>query len=194
MKTKEIILAALFAALTCILSLIKIPIPISPTPITLQVLAVALSGAILGKKLGFFSQVTYVLLGAIGLPVFAGGTGGLNAIVGPTGGYIIGFIIAAYVIGWLVEKGSKKNTSLTTQYFTILLAMTTGVIIIYILGALQLMVVAKLTLKQAVIQGVVPFIVPDLIKLAVGSGLAYYVRKRLVAAQLLPQDGTATIQ
>lgn len=190
MKTKEIILAALFAALTCILSLIKIPVPISPTPITLQVLAVALSGAILGKKLGFFSQVTYVLLGAIGLPVFAGGTGGFNAIVGPTGGYIIGFIIAAYVIGWIVEKGSKKKASVTAQYLTILLAMAAGLIIIYTLGTLQLMVVANLTLNKAIIQGIVPFIIPDLIKLAVGSGLAYYIRKRLVAAQLLPQDGT----
>ena len=188
MKTKEIILAALFAALTCILSLIKIPIPISPTPITLQVLGVTLSGAILGKKLGFFFFFSYALLVAIGLPVFAGGTGGLNVILGPTGGYIIGFIAAAYVIGWLIEKGIKDNSSVFTKYITIMLSMAAGLIIIYTCGTLQLMVVANLTLNKAIIQGALPFIVPDLIKLVIGSGLAYYIRKRLIAAQLLPKD------
>ena len=87
MKTKSMILVALFAAITSVLALLPaIPLPFSPVPITFQVIGIFLAGAILGPRLGFLSQLVYLLLGSIGLPVFAGGSAGFSVILGPTGG------------------------------------------------------------------------------------------------------------
>ncbi len=98
------VFAALFAALTAAVSPIKIPLGFTPVPITLQTLMVLLSGALLGANLGALSQFLYVLVGALGLPVFAGGSSGFGALFGPTGGYLISYPIAAYVVGLIKEK------------------------------------------------------------------------------------------
>ena len=98
-NVRELVLVSLFAAITCILSIVSIPLPFTPVPITLQLLAVTMSSAVLGKRLGFYSQAVYTLLGAIGLPVFAGGKAGFSVLLGPTGGYIFGFMASAFVIG-----------------------------------------------------------------------------------------------
>jgi biotin transport system substrate-specific component len=95
------IYAAMFGAATAMGAYIMIPLP--PVPITLQTLFVVLAGALLGGRLGALSQVVYLLLGIIGLPVFHGGKGGLGILLGPTGGYLVGFIAAAYVVGKLIE-------------------------------------------------------------------------------------------
>jgi biotin transport system substrate-specific component len=100
-KTKEMILVALFAALTAIGAFIKIPIP--PVPITLQFLFCAFAGVLLGSRLGLYSQLLYVFIGLIGIPIFTNG-GGLSYIFQPTFGYLLGFILCAYIIGKLTEK------------------------------------------------------------------------------------------
>ena len=99
MKTRDLAMVGLFAALTAIGAWISIPIP--PVPFTFQVLFVLLAGAVLGSARGGLSQIVYVLLGVIGLPVFAGGASGPGVLFGPTGGYIFGFIVAAFVVGAL---------------------------------------------------------------------------------------------
>ncbi|MDO8885655.1 biotin transporter BioY [Candidatus Oleimmundimicrobium sp.] len=165
---KSMILVALFSALTAVGAVIRIPIPFSPIPITLQVLFVLLSGALLGANLGALSQLIYIFLGCLGLPVFAGGSG-MGVLVGPTGGYIFGFILAAYVVGKLVEN--KNNLS----YFRIFLTLMVGVLIIYLVGAFQLMLVAKLDFTRAILGGVIPFIGPDIVK----AFLATFLTKKV---------------
>ncbi|OPJ56028.1 biotin transporter BioY [Alkalithermobacter paradoxus] len=167
MKTKDLILVSLFAAITAIFS--QISIPIQPVPITFQVLAVALAGAFLGRKHGFLSQVVYLLLGAIGAPVFAGFKGGFNFLIGPTGGYLFAFPIAAYLIGMLSERKGIIN---------MFIGMLLGIISIYTLGMLQLKVVLNLSIQEAFAAGVAPFLVLDIIKMAFASFIANEVLKR----------------
>ncbi|MDF2889402.1 MAG: biotin transporter BioY, partial [Lacrimispora sp.] len=107
LKTKEITLCALFASLTAILS--QITIPIGPVPINMAHLSVFLAAGLLGSRLGALSQLTFVLMGAAGLPVFSGFNGGLTRIAGPTGGYIISYVVSAYVIGWILERFGKRT-------------------------------------------------------------------------------------
>lgn len=106
-RTRLLILSGVFAAVTAVCSWISIPLPFTPVPINLALLGVYLSGGLLGGHYGFYSQLIYVLLGAIGVPVFAGFSGGFGIISGPTGGYIIGYVFAAIVVGLVVSGGDR---------------------------------------------------------------------------------------
>ncbi|HDP70315.1 MAG TPA: biotin transporter BioY [Actinobacteria bacterium] len=174
LDVRSMILTALFAALTAVGALMVIPLPFSPVPVTLQVFFVLFAGALLGSKLGAVSQIVYVFLGCLGLPVFAGGTSGFGVLIGPTGGYIFGFILAAYVIGKLTEKKPRL------YYFGILAALIVGVLIIYLAGVLQLMMVAKLNFSKAFFVGVLPFIGVDLIKAVLVSFLIQRVKPHVL--------------
>ena len=103
-QLKGMIFAALFAALTGVVAWFKIPLPFTPIPITLQTLLVLMSGAMLGAYYGALAMIIYLILGAIGLPVFAGGSSGVGALLGPSGGYLLSYPIAAFVIGKMLEK------------------------------------------------------------------------------------------
>lgn len=168
---RRMIYAAMFGALTAIGSLIVIPL--QPLPITLQSLFTALAGVLLGGYTGALSQIVYVMLGIIGLPVFAGGKAGLGTLLGPSGGYLIGFIIAAYIIGRMVE--ARREAGLAW----ICLAILVGNIFIYIPGVLQLAIVAKLSIYKALLVGVVPFIFGDVLKLMAAAFIALKLRKNL---------------
>lgn len=183
---KSIILASMFAAITCILSVITIPLPFTPVPVTLQLLGATTAGVVLGRKIGFMSQMIYITLGAIGIPVFAGGTAGFSVLFGPTGGYIFGFAACAYVIGLVSEKLLPNAKTKLSKYIVLLGSMLLGVGIIYIFGAAQLMMVLKLSVSQAIGGGVTPFIVPDIIKITIGSTIAYSVKTALDKSNLLP--------
>lgn len=115
---KELILAALFAALTGVCSMIAIPLPFTPVPINLATLSVFLAGALLGSKYGGISQLVYILLGAIGLPVFSNFTGGVGILAGPTGGYIIGYAVAAFLVGLIIELGGKRKSAMPISVST----------------------------------------------------------------------------
>lgn len=166
---KGLVFAALFAALTAAVSPIKIPLGFTPVPITLQTLMVLLAGAMLGANLGALSQFLYVLVGALGLPVFAGGGSGFGALVGPTGGYLFGFIAAAYVVGKLVEKAKKP------KYLQLIIAMLVGTLVIYVFGVVGGIIVTGLPLMQILVGWVLPFIIGDIIKLIVAASIAYKV-------------------
>ena len=160
-KTKYLILTGLFAALTAIGAYIYIPLPISPVPITLQMFFTFMAGGLLGKKYGFFSQLIYVLIGAIGLPVFAGGAGGFGILFGPTGGYVLGFIAAGYIAGMSKDSFISK-----------LIYMFLGLVVIYLLGTTRLMYVVQVDFIKALTMGVTPFIIGDLIKISLAAYLS----------------------
>lgn len=114
-KLKGMVFAALFAAFTAAVAWFKIPLPFTPVPITLQTLAVLLSGAMLGPYYGALSMIVYLALGALGLPVFAGGSSGIGALLGPTGGYLFSYPLASFVVGKMLEK---KKLSSFLKYFS----------------------------------------------------------------------------
>ncbi|MFC0524261.1 biotin transporter BioY [Pontibacillus salicampi] len=178
-KVRNMIVCAMFAALTAVLAQIEVPLPI--VPISGQTLAVGLTATIIGSRLGAVAMVLYACMGAIGLPVFAEAKGGIQILVGPTGGYIFGFIVTAFVTGWVLEK-----TKFTLPWA--LVANTIGMIITLTMGAVQLKYVLDMTWTQALASGVTPFIVVGLMKAFLASWLGVTVRHRLVQAKLLPNQ------
>ncbi|MFQ5793645.1 MAG: biotin transporter BioY [Candidatus Bipolaricaulia bacterium] len=142
---------------------ISVPLPFSPVPITGQTFAVLLTGALLGSRRGALSLLAYLSEGALGLRVFAGGTGGWGILAGPTGGYLIGFVFAAFLIGWLAERGWDRWVHTTA------LAMLFGNVIIYLFGLPWL--AHFVGADRALPLGLSPFIPGDLIKLALAAAL-----------------------
>lgn len=181
MNIREMILAALFAALTCVGAFITIPITV--VPFTLQVLFSLIAGALLGKKVGAISQIVYVLLGVIGLPVFAGGKAGIGIIAGPTGGFIIGFIVGAFVIGWIIELFEKKAKTVIAKIILYTGSMFVGLVVIYVFGVLKLTM--EFGFELALTYGFYPYFLPDLLKLAVAVGIVSSLKKPLVKAGYL---------
>lgn len=163
MNTSIMVKTALIAALTAVAS--QVAIPLGQIPITLQAFFPLLAGAVLGPVYGALSQIIYVLMGSIGLPVFAGGHSGFGVLVGPSGGYLFGFIAAAYIVGLIIVRGRSSA-------LRVAMAMGIGVFTIYLLGVIQLAIVAKITIVQAIIAGAAPFILVDLIKAAVAAEVA----------------------
>ena len=148
-----IILGSVFVALS---SQLAFYLPWSPVPFTGQTFAVLLTGAVLGSKRGGLSLTLYLLEGIIGLPVFAGGTGGLAVLFGPTAGYLIGFVPAAMLIGSLAEKGLDRHRH------SILIAFFLGQAVIYFFGVLHLL--SFVDIRQVFKIGVAPFLIGDTIK------------------------------
>ncbi|HOG18475.1 MAG TPA: biotin transporter BioY [Syntrophales bacterium] len=165
------IYASMFGALTAVGAYIVIPVP--PVPVTMQTFFLYLAACLLGGPLGAWSQIVYVLIGAIGLPVFAAGKGGLGVLLGPTGGYLIGFIVGAYVTGRLARAGKPAGA------FRLLLAMVAGTACLYALGVAQLMVVAKLSPAKALAVGIVPFLPGDAAKMAAAVFIVRMLRNRM---------------
>jgi biotin transport system substrate-specific component len=154
-----ILLGALFIAA---LAQVEIPLPFTPVPITGQTFGVLLVGAGLGSKRGAVSLASYLALGLFGLPFFAGGAHGLDILIGATGGYLIGFIIAAYVVGLLAERGLERSVR------TSLIPFLVGTVIIYVCGIAWLTAVIG-SFSKALVAGLLPFLIGDVIKLIAAS-------------------------
>lgn len=169
LKTKELVICSIFASLTAILTQISIPLP--AVPLTMQVFAVALCGLVLGKRLGFISQIIYVLLGTIGLPVFAQFSGGIGIILGPTGGFILSFPIIAFVVGYFSEK--FKST------IGIMFGMICSLLISYIIGTLQFCIVTNSDFIKGFTICVAPFIIVDIIKLSLATLVGKSILRRV---------------
>jgi biotin transport system substrate-specific component len=150
---------------------IAIPLPFSPVPVTGQTLAVLLTGALLGSRRGGLCLLAYLVEGIVGLPVFAGGKAGLAHLLGPTGGYLVGFIAAAYITGLLAERGWDRRMGTT------LLAMLLGNAVIYAFGLSWLSVFTGI--GKALSLGFYPFISGDILKLAVATTLLPSGRRML---------------
>lgn len=171
LTTRDLILCGIFASITAILSQISIPLPFTTVPLTMQTFAVGLTGVILGARKGFTSQLIYVLVGAVGLPVFAQMTGGMGIVLGPTGGYILGFPVMAFVIGYFKDKFDSQ--------IAIIFGMILGLLIDYSLGTTMFILITKMTLMQALAYCVIPFIPLDLVKVVFVTILGTTLSKRL---------------
>jgi biotin transport system substrate-specific component len=168
---RGMVYASLFGALTAVGAYIIIPLP--PVPITLQTLFLGMAGILLGARLGALSQTLYLLLGIIGLPVFAGGKAGIGVLLGPTGGYLIGFVAAAALIGKIARMKEKPG------FAWLCLSLLMGELVMYGLGILQLALVARLSLLKALTVGLLPFLPGDGIKVVLTALIALKTRDRL---------------
>lgn len=175
-KTYSFVVTAFGAAIIAVMAQIIIPLPV--IPITGQTLAVGIVVTILGLKYGTLSVLLYILLGAIGLPVFKGFTGGLGILFGPTGGYIIGFLAQAYVMGLYLRKFG-------ITYFHGIVANLLGTIITLAFGTAWLKVISDLTWESAFWSGTAPFIIVGVLKGILAAWFGVILQKRLASANLL---------
>lgn len=169
MSAKDMAFTGMFAAVIAVLSQIAIPLP-SGVPVTLQTFAVALAGYTLGMKAGGLSSLVYVLIGAVGVPVFAGFKGGLGSLTGPTGGFIWGFIIMALLCGLGTDTGKKIPA--------IALGIA-GLLICHLCGAAQFTVIKDGGFLSSVMLVCVPYLLKDFISVGLAFGLALILRSRV---------------
>ena len=169
-QVRKMVYSSLMAALTAAGAYIAIPI--GPVPIVLQNLFVLLAGLLLGGRWGLTSVGAYLLAGAMGMPVFSGGTGGIGKFVGPTGGYLLGFAAAAYLVGVLSEYGHGR-------VIVDVLAMIVGTFIIYVFGVSWLKVVTGMSFSKAISVGMLPFLIGDAVKIAVAIPIVKALRPML---------------
>ncbi|MFJ5763756.1 biotin transporter BioY [Lysinibacillus sp. NPDC093210] len=175
-STYNYVLAAFGAAIIAVLAQVTIPLPL--IPITGQTLAVGLVVTILGTRLGTLSVLVYILLGTAGLPVFSGMSGGYGIVIGPTGGYIVGFLAAAVLMGLYLNKFG-------ITFVQAIIANIIGMVVTLAFGTVWLKVVADLTWTSAFMGGAVPFIVVGVLKAVLAAWLGVIVRRRLESAHLI---------
>ena len=176
LPVKKLVLSSLFTALIALLAQITIPLPFSPVPITGQAFGIFLAGSLLEGKWGAISVLTYLLLGAVGLPVFHQFQGGLHILAGPTGGFLWGFALGSYILGKTTEKKSTFSAMILGMFLCMAAYYTTG--------TLYLAFVTGLTFHQALLLGVVPFLPLDVVKLLAAAILSRAIRRRLAKAGL----------
>lgn len=161
-RVRDAVLVLAGAGLTGLAAQISVPLPGSLVPITGQTLAVVLVGAALGMHRAFLSMTLYMVAGVAGVPWFAGGAHGFG---GATFGYVLGFIAAASLVGWLAQRGGDRTVARTVG------TMILGNLVIYVFGLPVLMAVAGLDLGTALVEGAGKFVIGDLLKIAVAAGL-----------------------
>ena len=172
---------ALMAAVTAVAAQIAIPLPFSGVPFTMQVLAVMLSGLLLGPRYGALAMTIYLLIGAVGAPVFFGFQGGIGHIFGPTGGYLVSYPIATAIAGLAAHAAANavRSRALAFSFVT----GTAGLIVIYAFGMTWLIVVSQLPFAVALAQGVLPFAVLDLIKVGLAALVAVAAAPAIAASR-----------
>ena len=166
MKVRDITMTALFAALLCVCA--PWSVPVGPVPISLATFAVYLAAAVLGWKRGSIAVLVYVLLGAVGVPVFSGFSGGVQKLVSLTGGYIVGYIPCALLTGLFADRFGKV--------WAYALGMVAGTVVLYALGTGWFIFLAECTLGYALTMCVVPFLIGDAIKIACATLLTVKLR------------------
>ncbi|MBP2239749.1 biotin transport system substrate-specific component [Cytobacillus eiseniae] len=176
LKLRSMIVTALFAAIIGIMAQLIIPLPL--VPITGQTLAIGLAATILGSRYGLISVLLYLAIGSAGVPVFAEFSGGISKLIGPTGGFLVGFIPAVFIIGYYMEK-----TGYT--YKNAMIANTIGMLITLSFGSAWLKISADLSWMAAFASGFTPFVIVGLIKAALASWIGILIRQRLITAKLL---------
>lgn len=175
----NIVRAALFATLTGAFAYVSIPNPLSPVPVSLQVLGVFLAGAFLGPFWGSVSMALYLLSGAVGAPVFAGGSAGIGPLFGYTAGYLWSYPVAATVIGMIVHGRETLHNPDSVGTVRLALALTCGTILIYSLGTIGFALVQNVGLIEAFFLSAIAFIPFEILKIAAAIGI---VRSDLAVA------------
>ena len=166
-RTQKLTLCALFAALTALLSQVAVPLPM--VPINMALVAVYLAGGVLGARDGAMSQVVYVFMGAVGLPVFSLFRGGISILAGPTGGYIVGYILTAALVGYLMEHWGGR-------FWQLVLSMVIGLALCYALGTIWFVSITHNTFVMALSVCVLPFLPGDAVKIALAAVLIPKIR------------------
>ena len=166
-QLRMMVFASLLAALMTAGAYISVPI--GPVPIVLQNMFVFLAGLLLGSRWGLASVGVYLLAGACGLPVFAGGLGGIGRIIGPTGGYLIGYLPAVFIIGYISEKGENR-------FSFDLIAMILGTFILYACGVTWLKTVTGMSWSKTLTVGMYPFLIGDALKIVAAAAIAKAIR------------------
>lgn len=172
LKLKDMMYCSMFAALISVLAFLVIPLPFSPVPVTGQTLAIMLAGLILGPVQAFLSVLIFILLGIAGVPVFSGGRAGIGVLVGPSGGYIIGFLVGAVIISLLSKKANNVWTLGASAIFG-------GIIMVYLLGVPWLSYITGMGATEAIVAGALPFIPGDVFKVVVATILAKRIKPHL---------------
>ena len=161
-KTKQMMLIALMTAVTCVLGPLSIPLPFSPVPISLTNFAIFLAIFVLGMKNGTISFIIYLLLGAVGVPVFSSFRGGLQVLAGPTGGYLIGFIFLALIMGFALDHFDRKLVPT-------IIGMIIGMVVCYAFGTVWLAKLLSLSFKEGLMMGVIPYLAGDVAKIIIAA-------------------------
>ena len=156
-RTKQMVLIALMTAVTCVLGPLSIPLPFSPVPISLTNFAIFLAIFVLGMKNGTISFIIYLLLGAVGVPVFSSFRGGFQVLAGPTGGYLIGFIFLALIMGFALDHFDRKLVPT-------IIGMIIGMAVCYTFGTVWLAKLLSLSFKEGLMMGVIPYLAGDVAK------------------------------
>lgn len=177
-KITTLVLIGLMAAITCIMGPFSIPLPFNLVPISLTNLVIYFTMYILGMKKGTISYCIYLLIGLVGLPVFSAFTGGAGKLLGPTGGYLIGFIFLALISGFFIDKWGNNMWLCMT-------GMVLGTIVCYIFGTIWLAYQAHMNFEAALWAGVIPFIPGDVIKMIMAMLLGPQIRNRLRKAGVI---------
>lgn len=164
-KTAEMTKMALMVAMNCVSAYIIIPLPFSLSPLALQTLIVNLTGYVLNAEQAFMTMLVYLLVGLAGVPVFTGGSAGPGKLFGPTGGYIIGFLVTAVFLAYF--KGEKYNFK---RYA--LLGCVIGIPLIYVFGVVQLKLITGMPWDKAILTGALPFIPLDIVKCLAAAVIA----------------------
>ena len=176
-STRSLTIIGLMTAVCCVLG--PISIPIGAIPVSLGVAAILLTVYVLGMFKGMVATLVYILLGAVGLPVFTGYQGGLQKLSGPTGGYIIGYIFLALIAGAFIDRFSYKKC------YMHVVGMVLGLAVCYLFGTIWFMFVTKMNFVAALSVCVVPFLVFDALKIAFCFTMGIGIRKALTAAHLV---------
>lgn len=161
-RTKQMVLIALMTAVTCVLGPLSIPLPFSPVPISLTNFAIFLAIFVLGMKNGTISFIIYLLLGAVGVPVFSSFRGGFQVLAGPTGGYLIGFIFLALIMGFALEHFDRKLVPT-------IIGMIIGMAVCYAFGTVWLAKLLSLSFKEGLMMGVIPYLAGDAAKIIIAA-------------------------
>ena len=168
--TINITKTALSAAIICVLGPLSLSLPVSPVPISLGILGIFFSVYVNGWLWGTISVLIYLLIGFVGVPVFANFTSGAGKLLGPTGGYMIGYLLISLIAGYFIEKFENK-------ILLHIIGMILGTAACYFLGTTWLMISLKMSFTAALMAGVIPFIPADVIKMAIAVAVGIPIRK-----------------
>lgn len=177
-KTANITVIGLMTAVLCIMGPLSLVIPVSPVPISLTNLAIYITVILLGMRRGTLVTLVYLFIGFVGVPVFSAFTGGPGKLIGPTGGYLIGFVFLALVAGYFIDRFPGK-------VIWAAIGMGLGTVILYGLGTAWLAYAAGMTFSQGLFAGVIPFIPGDVIKIILAVLIGFPIKRRLLKGGIL---------
>lgn len=174
-RTKQIVITGLATAVICVVSMISIPL--QPVPFTLSLFAIFLTGALLSPKSAFFAALVYLMIGACGVPVFAGMRGGLSVLLGVTGGYLVAYPLMSMIVALSVKLLRRRNV------LSLSIGMLIALLVCYLIGTVWFCLVMQVSFAEALAVCVIPFVAFDLLKAALALALA------LVLARILSKSG-----